>query len=166
MNYFLENPTARLRVRQIERTLKLPLPSVIRYTKELKDEKILKDSDVAGIKLYSADILSNEYKLEKKCHNLKRTIKSGLIEYLKKELINPTIVLFGSYSKAEDIESSDIDLYIETQGKEKINLEKYEKILNKKIQVFIYPNIKKIENKELANNIINGIVLNGFLEVL
>ena len=40
--YFFLNPTAKLRVREIERTLKLPLPSVIRYCKELEMEGIVK----------------------------------------------------------------------------------------------------------------------------
>jgi predicted nucleotidyltransferase len=163
--YFLENPTAKLRIRQIERTLKAPLPSVIRYVKELEKEEILENSEIAGIKLFLAARSSEKYKLEKKCYNTKRIFNSGLIEYLKNEFSNPTITLFGSYAKAEDIEKSDIDLYIETPKIEKINLEKFEKILNKKIQIFNYTNIKKIENKELANNIINGILLNGFLEV-
>ena len=39
--YFFTYPTAKLRVRQIEKKLGLPLPSVIRYCRELKDEKIL-----------------------------------------------------------------------------------------------------------------------------
>jgi len=34
--YFFVNPTTKLRVREIERTLKLSLPSVIRYCKELE----------------------------------------------------------------------------------------------------------------------------------
>ena len=39
--YFFINPSSNLRVRGIERTLKLPLPSVIRYCKELEKEEIL-----------------------------------------------------------------------------------------------------------------------------
>ena len=164
-DYFLENPTAKLRVRQIERTLKLPLPSVIRYVKELEKEKILESSEIAGIKLFFANRISEEFKLEKKCYNLKRIYKSGLIEYLRNELSNPPVILFGSYEKAEDIESSDIDLYIETKSNSKIILDKFEKSLNKKIQLFIYQDIKKISNPHLANNILNGTKLNGFVEL-
>ena len=67
--------------------------------------------------------------------------------------------------KVEDIETSDIDIYIETLKKQVFNLEKFEKILQRKIQIFNYSNLDKIQNKELANNIINGLILNGFLEV-
>ena len=73
-------------------------------------------------------------------------------------------MLFGSYSKGEDVEDSDIDLYIESQMKGKIELKQFEKKLNRRIQIFTYPSISVIRNKNLANNIINGITLHGFVE--
>ena len=53
--HFLNNPTAKLRVRQIERKVKVPHPSVIRYTKELVKEKILDTEEIANIKLFKAN---------------------------------------------------------------------------------------------------------------
>ena len=164
--YFLKNPTAKLRVRQIERTLKVPLPSVIRYTKELTKEGVLKTSEVAGVITYTADRGSEKFMLYKKLFNLEQLYLSGLVDCLKKELSNPGIIVFGSYSKAEDTESSDIDLYIETPSKKKILLNQFEKKLERNIQIFQHSSIKEIKNKELVNNIINGVTLNGFIEVL
>lgn len=164
--YFFVNPTVQLRVRHIEKTLSLPLPSVIRYAKELEKEGILKQDKISNVVFYSADRASKSFILEKKLFNIKSLYTSGLVEYLISNYHNPAIFLFGSYAKGEDIEKSDIDLYIETSKTEKINLEKFEKKLNRAIQVFTYKNINQVENKELANNIINGITLNGFLEVL
>lgn len=163
--YFFYNPTARLRVRQIERELKLPLPSVIRYCKELEKEHILQRIETAGIVVYSTDRSSFSYIIEKKLFNIKSIFESGLVDYLVKEYSNPTIIVFGSYFKGEDIEDSDIDLYVETAKKQVFNLEKFEKILKRKIQVFNYKNIKEVNNAHLANNIVNGIILNNFLEV-
>ncbi len=163
--YFFMNPTIKLRVRQIEREIKVPLPSVIRYTKELEKEGILKITEIAGIVTYSADRTSKSYLLEKKLFNLSQLNTSGLLSFLAEELSNPVIVLFGSYAHGEDTENSDIDLYLETPAKKKINLDKFEKKLQRKIQLFIYKNIHDLENKELANNVINGIIVNGFMEV-
>lgn len=163
--HFFLNPTIKLRVRQIEREVKAPLPSVIRYTKELEKEGIFKSTKITNIIAYSADRTSKTFLLEKKLFNLYHLNTSGLIDFFIKELSNPTIVVFGSYARGEDVENSDIDLYLETTSKKKINLEKYEKILQRKIQLFIYKNIHKLENKELANNIANGIILNGFMEI-
>ncbi|HLD19327.1 MAG TPA: nucleotidyltransferase domain-containing protein [Candidatus Nanoarchaeia archaeon] len=163
--YFFLNPTIRLRVRQIERTLSLPLPSVIRYAKELEKERILKETIISEVKLYSADRSSKEYLLEKKCFNLKSLHRCGLVDFLAKELHNPAIILFGSYAKGEDTEVSDIDIYIEASFEKKGAVEEFEKALKRKIQFFTYKNVHHIRNKELANNILNGIIINGHIEI-
>ena len=163
--YFFLNPTMKLRVRQIERELKAPLPSVIRYTKELEKEGILKSTKITNITAYSADRTSKTYLLEKKLFNIHQLQVSGLLDFLKQEGGNPVVIVFGSYARGEDIEKSDIDLYIELPTKRKMNLEKFEKILQRKLQVFVYKNIHELENKELANTILNGISINGFIEV-
>jgi predicted nucleotidyltransferase len=163
--YFFINPNAKLRVREIERVLKLPLPSVIKYCNQLKDEKILSIMSIGKINFYVADKRSESYLLEKKMFNLKQLHSSGLIEHLKENLINPPIILFGSYFKGEDLENSDIDLYVQTSLKKKLDLNKFEKILKRKIQLFVYKNITEVKNLHLANNIINGITLNNYVEV-
>ena len=163
--YFFVNPNAKLRVREIERTLKLSLPSVIRYCKELEKESILTAVKTGNVNFYTANRSSEKYLLEKKLCNIKKIYESGLIEYLKQELSNPAIVLFGSFAKGEDTEESDIDLYIETPSKRKVIFEKFEKLLKRRIQVFQHKNLNELSNPHLANNIINGFLLNGFVEV-
>ena len=163
--YFFLYPSAKIRVRQIERAIKAPLHSVIRYTKELEKGRILKSSSIARVTFYSADRISATFLLEKKLYNLRSLFSSGLVDFLVQELSNPTLVLFGSYARGEDIETSDIDLYVESAKKELPSLAKFEKKLQRKIQLFKFKDISKVENKELANNIINGITLNGFVEV-
>ncbi len=162
--YFFLNPTKKLRVRQIEREVKIPLPSVIRYVKDLTQENFLKKENIANITVYSANRTSKTFLLEKKLFNIKQL--NPLKEYIKQEFSNPTIIVFGSYARGEDVEKSDIDIYIETPTKKQPKLKKFEKILQRTIQPFIFKSINNINNKELANNIINGITLNGFLEVL
>lgn len=164
--YFFVNPSAKLRVRQIERELKLPLPSVINYVKELEKEELLSKSKIGNVVFCTSNRSSKKFLLEKRLFNIKMLYSSGLVDFLVVELSNPSIILFGSSSKGEDIENSDIDLYLETSSKKELRFEKFEKILKRKIQIFKYSNISQIKNKPLANNIINGIGLNGFVEVL
>ncbi len=163
--FFFINPTSRMRVRQIEKELGLSLPSVIRYCKELEREGILKLLRIGNVSFYTSNRTSGKFLLEKRLFNVKQLYESGLIDYLKKELINPLIIVFGSFARGEDIEESDIDLYIETPSKKDIAVEKYEAVLQRKIHIFRHKSIRKIKNKHLANNIVNGIVLNGFIEV-
>ncbi|MBR9690771.1 nucleotidyltransferase domain-containing protein [Candidatus Woesearchaeota archaeon] len=165
MEHFFLNPTYKLRVREIERTLKLPLPSVIRYCKELEEEKILMKIRMGDVVFYTSNRTNDVYLLEKKLFNIKQLYISGLVDYLKKELSNPVVIVFGSYSKGEDTEESDVDIYLETPSSKKINLDSYEKKLKRKIQTFRYKSIKDVKNKHLANNIINGVILNNYLEV-
>ena len=162
--YFFMNPTAKLRVRQMERELNLPLPSVIRYCKDLEKEGILRKESVSNIIAYSADRNSKKFLIAKRLFNINLIFESGLIEHMVTEYFNPVIVLFGSYSKGEDTEDSDIDLYIETPKKQEFSLKKFEKILGRRIQVFNYRKIKEVPNHHLSNNIINGVTLNNFLE--
>ena len=63
--YFFTNPSEKLRVREIERVLKLPLPSVIRYCRELEKEDILAIAKTGNVSFYTAS-RSREYFLEKK----------------------------------------------------------------------------------------------------
>ncbi len=163
--YFFVNPTAKLRVRGIERELNIPLPSTIKYCKELEKESILKTIKTGNVIFYSADRSSEKFLMEKKFFNIKKLHEKGLLKYIKTELHNPIIILFGSYGKGEDIENSDIDLYIQTPSKKGIQISGFEKLLERKIQIFRFSDIKEVGNPNLANNIINGIVLNGFIEV-
>lgn len=163
--YFCTNPTAKLRVRHIERELRLPLPSVIRYVRELEKETFLKRTKTANVVFYSADRSSKSFILEKKLFNIGQLYSSGIIDFLRNELSNPPVAIFGSYAKGEDTESSDIDIYIQTPSKRELHLKRFENILKRRIQVFSYKELAAISNPFLANNILNGIVVNGFLEV-
>ena len=83
---------------------------------------------------------------------------------MNKNLTNPTIILFGSLSKAETKDDSDIDLCIIGHKKE-LNLKNFENNLKRKIQLFFFISIEDIKNKELANNIINGYMMKGRLKL-
>lgn len=163
--HFFINPNSKMRVREIEKALGLPLPSVIRYCKELKSEGILTIVKTGNVVFYTADRANSNFILEKKLFNIKSIYLSGLVDFIKKELSNPAIAVFGSYSRGEDIEDSDIDLYIETPSKKDINLKVFEKKLKRKIQVFRHRSIEEVRNTRLSNNIINGIMLNNYIEV-
>ena len=77
--YFFLNPTTKIRVRQIERVVKIPLPSVLRYTKELEKEEILKSSEIANIRTFSANKISKKYILEKKLFKIIQLYSTGLM---------------------------------------------------------------------------------------
>ena len=83
-----------------------------------------------------------------------------LIKYLEQQTLNPTLILFGSLAKAEVNANSDIDLAI-FAAKKDLSLKPFEKKLKRNIQLFWFPSLTEIKNKELANNILNGHILLG-----
>ena len=103
-------------------------------------------------------------------YNLNLIYKSGLIEFLNEYFKNPkAIVLFGSFRSGYDLIFSDVDLGIETDGTKEYEilnlreLSEFEKIIHRKIQIHLF-NRKNVDIN-VFNNIANGIVLSGFLEV-
>ena len=103
-------------------------------------------------------------------YNLNFVYKIGLVDFLVDFFKNPkAIILFGSFRKGGDISNSDIDIAIESdEVKEyKINglreLSEFEKVIGKKIQIHLF-NRKNVDIG-IFNNIANGILLWGFLEV-
>ncbi|MBI2125664.1 nucleotidyltransferase domain-containing protein [Candidatus Woesearchaeota archaeon] len=114
--------------------------------------------------IFRANLNSKIYKHYKKIYNLLELQNSGLIEFLKDSLMPKCIVLFGSYQRGEDVEDSDIDLFLECK-EEKVDLSKFAKMLNRNIQLHFKEHFKRYPD-ELKNNIINGMVVEGYLEAL
>jgi len=106
----------------------------------------------------------------KRAENLKLIYESGLVEFLEDKYTSCTIILFGSYSRGEDVWSeeskekkSDIDIAIIGAKEKKVNLTKFEKFLERVIFINYYSSWKI--DKHLKNNILNGIVLKGSVEL-
>jgi len=100
----------------------------------------------------------------KRADNLKQIYDSGLASFLRDSFPGCTIILFGSYSNGEDVLTSDIDFAVVGRGEKEINLSRFEKILDRKIILNFYPSFKKV-HKSLLENILNGIILFGGVEL-
>lgn len=154
----------RLSQREIAKMLKVSPTAVTNSIKKLKDSQLIKIEKTKTINFVSFNRDEPKAIELKRAENLKRIYTSGLSEYLEKELPGGTIILFGSYSKGEDTNTSDIDIAV-IERKEKImHLKGYEKTLNRKINVNFYSSWKSI-NEHLKNNILNGILLHGSIEL-
>ena len=95
--------------------------------------------------------------------NITDVKNSGLLDSLINSIHPYAIILYGSYLKGEDVETSDIDLLIISKAKKEIDLKKFENILKRKIHVIINQDLKKLP-KNLREEIINGFVLYGYLK--
>ena len=150
--------------REIAKSLEVSPTAVAKSLKKLKEEDLIKINKLKTINFISFN-RDNRRAIElKRAENLKKIYTSGLSDYLEKELAGGTIILFGSYSLGEDSLNSDIDIAVIERKDKMLNLEKYEEILNKEIIVNFYESFKKI-HKHLKNNILNGIILHGSVEL-
>ena len=79
------------------------------------------------------------------------------------------IILFGSYRKGDDNENSDLDIAVEILGNQDLIIEELGVILQlgyrKNVQVNLHIFSRSKIDLNLFNNISNGVVLDGFLEV-
>ena len=159
---FFEDDYRRISVREYSRIIKISPPTASKLLFSYNKKDLLK------IEKERNYIFFNSNKDSKDFIDLSRIYwrnkLSEVIDYLEKNLLNPTIILFGSLAKAEAKIDSDIDLCIIAKKKE-INLDKFENKLKRKIQPLFFNSIKDIKNLELTNNIVNGYVLKGRLKL-
>ncbi len=162
LQLFFDQPTKHFQLREIGRLLNLGMPSVINHVKKLEKQELIK-KEKNGV--YDSYISSGSalFKTYKRNDILLRIHQSGLIDFLDDALMPDTVVLFGSCSRGEDIETSDIDLFVIASEKD-IDLKKFEKKLKRKISLHFEEKISGVP-KELLNNIVNGIVVFGYLKV-
>lgn len=170
LNPFIENPETEFHLRELARILKKSPATISKQLKQLTKQKIITMKKLSNHNYFRANTENKQFKQLKFSYNLQKINNSNLIEILEEKFNYPeAIILFGSWQKAENNKNSDVDILIITPTKKKINLEKIEKKLNTKIQIFQHSK-KEIENlknknKQLLNNMINGTTIYGFWEV-
>jgi len=149
-------PTQKFHIRKISKLLRISAPAVSNAVKKLENDKLLIHNKGFISEIYGN--LNEKFKKLKRVYNLNRIYESDLCDHLIEKFPLMTIVLFGSYSRGEDIEKSDIDVTV--FGKEKkLDLGVFERKLNRRINIeFI--DFKKA-SLELKESIVNGIILEG-----
>lgn len=152
--------------RNIAKLLKVSPTAVGNALEDLEKEKIIIVEKQGKMNLSLVELNREDNKVisMKRVENLKMIYESGLVEFLFNSFPGTTIILFGSYSNGEDVVKSDIDISIIGVREENIKLEGYEKSLEREININFYKDWKSMQ-KNLKNNILNGIILSGGVEL-
>ena len=136
------------------------MPTIIFATDKLAKEMLIIKEKGMVITKVMANRENSDFTRLKRLHNLELIYTSSLINHLSESYNHPkAIILFGSFSRGEDIEKSDIDIAVITNKKLNLDLPKYENILKKVINLHEV-NLDKI-SEEFKANLLNGIVLDG-----
>lgn len=163
LELFIEFPTKDFSVRGLARELKLSHATILNYINDFQKLSLIKKKEATPYPTYFANTESPKYKFYKRNWLVYKITESGLIDRIQKETLPSSIILFGSGAKATFTEKSDLDIFVEA-NETKLDVTKYEKRLNHKINLLFEQNINNL-SKELRNNIINGVILYGFIKI-
>lgn len=161
----------KLNLRETARALKVTPTAVSKALLSLEKENLIKIQKSKTINLLSIEFnRDNQRAIElKRVENLKMIYESGLSDFLFNEFPGTTVFLFGSYSRGEDTwvnaeNRSDIDIAVIGTKHRGIDLTKFNMILERDVIINYYTSWTDI-HKHLRNNILNGIVLKGSVEI-
>lgn len=165
LNFLYIYPTKSFRGRELAKQLKKPASGVIQSARKLEKKSLVAISKdfILSIKLNREN--KKVFTL-KKIHNLASLHESGLVTFLADEFPSAALVLFGSYSRGDDTEESDIDIAVVGYNERRFaeRLQPYEQQLGRHIEVHFFKSMNDI-HKDLRENIINGIVLEGAIRL-
>ena len=152
--------------RRLAQALQVSPTAVAKSLNLLKKQKIIEFKKDSKMNLTLINFNRDNLKTIglKRADNLKIIYELKIIDFLEEKFPGSIIILFGSYSMGEDVFTSDIDIAIIGCKEKVINLENFEKKIKKEIRINFYKNWKEI-NKNLRDNILNGMVLSGGIEL-
>ena len=154
--FFIE-PTTIHFIKEISRKIKLAPTSIRNNIKELLKNDLIKIKKTKPFNGFIANRESNSFIFYKRIYNL-YSLKN-LIDFLVESYYPKLVVVYGSYSLGEDLESSDIDIIIIKSNNE-IKLGNFEKKLKRKIQIISINDLNELDIN-LKKKVLNGIVLYG-----
>jgi predicted nucleotidyltransferase len=168
LKVFLFNPTEKFRLRELSRLAGIAPKSVMNYLEEFKNKKLITIEEKDKIKYYGAMMDNQKLKEYTKISILFELEECGLVDYLWNNYSPEAIILYGGFSKGEVTKESDIDIFLlgVNVADSKIDISRFETKLKREIQIMGEKTLKEIPSKEFKNNLINGVMLRGYLKVL
>ncbi len=170
LEILMHYPEQEFSLSDLAKEARVAKPHIGKILKELEQLGLITITKLTKIWRIKANQQKLQFMRSKIVYNLNFVYQSGLVEFLNDHFNNPkAIVLFGSFRHGEDISTSDIDIAIETEETQEYQtlglkeLVEFEKMIKRHIQIHLF-NRKDIDS-HVFNNIANGIVLMGFLEV-
>ncbi len=158
LEVFFKEPTETHFIREISRKINLAPTSVKNIINNLLKQEFIKIKKAKPFEGYAANRENESFLFLKRAYNFMSLYE--LNNLIIQEIHPKAIVLFGSYSRGEDIETSDIDILILSNVKKELNFPKIEKKLKREINMIIVDNLKKL-NPLVIKKIYNGITIHG-----
>jgi predicted nucleotidyltransferase len=170
MHYFFSFPEQAIGLNDLSKNIGSSKTSTKIAVLKLIKEGFLKKEEIGKAWRITANQKHSFVTTRKISYNLGLIYESGIVNTIYKKIPNArTIVLFGSYRWGTDNEKSDIDIAVEVLSNNGLKIETLgviEKIgLRKNVKVNLHIFSRSKIDTNLFNNIANGIILDGLLEV-
>lgn len=166
---FFDAPSARLGLREIGRRADLAHTALDPHLERLMVAGVVEaDKEVQGSRtypVYGAHTSSEGYRAHKRLDMVQRIHRCGLVERLEEHYVPDAIVLYGSAARGEDVEGSDVDLFVAAGDRPEPDLVRFETALARSLQLLVRPE-PATAPAELRNGLANGVVLYGYLRVV
>ena len=104
---FAYHPMKTFQIRELSRKISLAHTSVRIHLKELEKQGLIKKEKTGVYYAYKANFEDENFTFYKKILNTIKLKDSGLVSFINNSLTPDAIILFGSYAKGEDIETSE-----------------------------------------------------------
>ena len=160
LEVFFKEPINIHFIREIGRRIKLAQTSVRNHIRDLERKKLIVIKSAKPFNGFVANRENEEFLFYKQAYNF-----YSLLE-LKKTIVNAlhpkAIIVFGSYSRGEDIEKSDIDILVITKIKKEVEIKNIEKKMDRKINLIFKESLEKLE-EPIKDNVLNGWVIYGWI---
>ena len=160
LEVFFKEPINIHFIREIGRRIKLAQTSVRNHIRDLERKKLIVIKSAKPFNGFVANRENEEFLFYKQAYNF-----YSLLE-LKKTIVNTlhpkAIIVFGSYSRGEDIEKSDIDILVITKIKKEVEIKNIEKKMDRKINLIFKESLEKLE-EPIKDNVLNGWVIYGWI---
>lgn len=167
LELFFNESSRQWHFEDILKTAKISRPQATKWLNQLaKEGIIIRIKEQNKMPYYRGNFENPAYKNRKKLFALNKFYEAGLLNHLT-QLKAETIILFGSFARADWNTESDIDLFIYGDSEE-FEQGKYEQKLGREIQAFTCKNRKDCRKfqPELIQSIQSGYLIKGNLNFI
>ena len=163
---FFNEPSKQWHFEEILQASKVSRAKANKWLKKLVKENIIKRiKPRTKMPFFQANFEHPNYRTTKKLYALSQLKDSGFLGHLIELPKAKTVILFGSFSRADWYSGSDIDLFIYGDD-DGLNIGKFRPLLKREIQVFAAKDFRDLRKygQPLLRNILEGNLIKGKLD--
>ena len=167
LELFFNEPSKHWHFKDIVKISKVGKSSASAWlTKFMKEKIIVHHKPKGKMPYFIANFNDPSYINKKKLHGISLLYSSGLVNRLQQLKKAKTIVVFGSFARADWHTGSDVDVFVYGDAEDLIygtRMKGLHHTLSREIQVHTFKTKKEIRNIKsgLINNVINGHFIKG-----